>query len=185
MALSCDPQLLIADEPTTALDVTTQAQMQMIFQDPFSSLNPRMTLFEVVSEPMVVNPHAAGPDGASRAGREAPVAHDLSVVKHISDRVAVMYVDRAGGGDREPDPVLDAEATWQRCEVERLPAAAGSRGARVRSVRRGRRWPRPGATGRQRGGSKRSRRSIRFRRWPNARGAMARTTNACERTVIC
>ena len=94
MALSCDPQLLIADEPTTALDVTTQAQMQMIFQDPFSSLNPRMTPFEVVSEPMVVNPHAAGPDGASRAGREAPVAHDLSVVKHIIDRVPVMYVGK-------------------------------------------------------------------------------------------
>ena len=30
-------------------------QMQMIFQDPFSSLNPRMTLFDIVSEPMLVN----------------------------------------------------------------------------------------------------------------------------------
>ena len=78
--------------------------MQMIFQDPFSSLNPRMTLFEVVSEPMVVNPHAAGPDGASRAGREAPVAHDLSVVKHISDRVAVMYVGKLLSAVPKPDP---------------------------------------------------------------------------------
>ena len=30
-------------------------QMQMIFQDPFSSLNPRMTLFDIISEPLLVN----------------------------------------------------------------------------------------------------------------------------------
>jgi len=138
-------------------------QMQMIFQDPFSSLNPRMTLFDIVGEPLLVNgvhsyqerldrvsellrlvglraeymrryPHAFSGGQRQRIGiaralalnpslvaADEPVsaldvsvqaqilnlmldlqqrlnltflfvAHDLSVVKHISDRVAVMYV---------------------------------------------------------------------------------------------
>ena len=139
--------------------------MQMIFQDPFSSLNPRMTLLDIVGEPLVVNgmgnrrqreervaellslvglrpefmrrfPHAFSGGQRQRIGiaralalhprlivADEPVsaldvsvqaqvlnllldlqaslgltylfvAHDLSVVKHISDRVAVMYVGR-------------------------------------------------------------------------------------------
>jgi peptide/nickel transport system ATP-binding protein len=140
-------------------------QMQMIFQDPFSSLNPRMTLLDIVGEPLLVNgmsnrqermdrvaellrlvglrseymrryPHAFSGGqrqriGIARALALSPnlvvadepvsaldvsvqaqilnlllelqerlgltylfVAHDLSVVKHISERVAVMYVGR-------------------------------------------------------------------------------------------
>src|SRR6266568_4188906 len=140
-------------------------EMQMIFQDPYASLNPRMTLLDIVSEPMEVHgvsnrrqrvervaellglvglrpeymrcyPHAFSGGqrqriGIARALALEPrlvvadeavsaldvsvqaqilnlllelqerlgltylfVAHDLSVVKHISDRVAVMYVGR-------------------------------------------------------------------------------------------
>src|ERR1700704_4529864 len=140
-------------------------QMQMIFQDPFSSLNPRMTLLDIVGEPLLVNgvtdrteridrvaellrlvglrpeymrryPPAfsggqrqrigiaralaldprlvvadeagAAPDGSvhaqnvnllldlqDRLGLSMLfVAHDLGVVRHVSDRVAVMYVGR-------------------------------------------------------------------------------------------
>jgi len=140
-------------------------QMQMIFQDPFSSLNPRMTLLDIVGEPLFVHgvgnlqertdrvvemlrlvglrpeymrryPHAFSGGQRQRIGiaralalnprlvvADEPVsaldvsvqaqilnlllelqerlgltylfvAHDLSVVKHISERVAVMYVGR-------------------------------------------------------------------------------------------
>jgi peptide/nickel transport system ATP-binding protein len=140
-------------------------QMQMIFQDPYSSLNPRMTLFDIVGEPLLVNgmknrkertervaellrlvglrpefmqrfPHAFSGGQRQRIGiaralalhprlvvADEPVsaldvsvqaqilnlmldlqkrlnltylfvAHNLSVVKHICDRVAVMYVGK-------------------------------------------------------------------------------------------
>jgi oligopeptide/dipeptide ABC transporter ATP-binding protein len=138
-------------------------ELQYIFQDPFSSLNPRMTVFDLVSEPLVINKIASGselddrveqmlirvglrPDhlrryphafsggqrqriGIARALSVTPrliiadepvsaldvsvqaqvvnlmselqaefdltylfVAHDLSIIEHISDRVAVMYL---------------------------------------------------------------------------------------------
>lgn len=138
-------------------------QMQIIFQDPFSSLNPRMTVMDIISEPLVVNGVAQGDElksqvrqlleavglraqhmnrypyafsggqrqriGIARALALRPklivcdepvsaldvsiqaqtlnlledlqkdfgltylfIAHDLSVVEHISDRVAVMYL---------------------------------------------------------------------------------------------
>ncbi len=167
-------QILFRGNSGTVVDVTRlskaqlhplRRQMQMIFQDPFSSLNPRRTLFDIVAEPLVANkigtrqeqvervaellrmvglrpeymrryPHAFSGGqrqriGIARALAVSPslivadepvsaldvsvqaqilnlllalqkqlgltylfVAHDLSVVKHVSDRVAVMYVGR-------------------------------------------------------------------------------------------
>ena len=66
MALSCDPALLIADEPTTALDVTIQAQILELMRD----LRDRTQAGIVL------------------------VTHDLGVVADIADRIAVMYSGR-------------------------------------------------------------------------------------------
>ena len=63
MALSCDPKLLIADEPTTALDVTTQAQILDLMKD----------LKERTSASILF------------------ITHDLGVISDMADRVAVMY----------------------------------------------------------------------------------------------
>jgi peptide/nickel transport system ATP-binding protein len=63
MALACEPELLVADEPTTALDVTIQAQILELIAD----LQQRLGLAVVL------------------------ITHDLGVVAGLCDRVAVMY----------------------------------------------------------------------------------------------
>jgi peptide/nickel transport system ATP-binding protein len=67
MALSCNPALLIADEPTTALDVTTQAQILDLIR----------RLMEAHGSSVIL------------------ITHDMGVVSEIADRVLVMYAGRA------------------------------------------------------------------------------------------
>ena len=66
MALACNPKLLIADEPTTALDVTIQAQILELLND----LRKQRDLAVLL------------------------ITHDLGVVAEVADRVAVMYTGR-------------------------------------------------------------------------------------------
>jgi len=66
MALSCQPKLLIADEPTTALDVTIQAQVLQLLKEIQREMGMAVML----------------------------ITHDLGVVAEIADRVAVMYAGR-------------------------------------------------------------------------------------------
>ena len=72
MALACDPKLLIADEPTTALDVTLQAQILNLMHELKAAIGAAIIL----------------------------ITHDLGIVAEVCDEVAVMYageiVERAG-----------------------------------------------------------------------------------------
>jgi oligopeptide/dipeptide ABC transporter ATP-binding protein len=66
IALACDPQLLIADEPTTALDVTIQAQILDLLRAMQAELGMSILL----------------------------ITHDLGVIAEMSDHVAVMYASK-------------------------------------------------------------------------------------------
>ena len=66
MALSCDPKLLIADEPTTALDVTIQAQILELLGELEEDFDMSIMM----------------------------ITHDLGVIAEISDRIAVMYAGK-------------------------------------------------------------------------------------------
>jgi peptide/nickel transport system ATP-binding protein len=203
-------QILLAEGGKT-VDVATiprsalrplRRQMQMIFQDPFSSLNPRMTLLDIVGEPLLVHgvgnpqertdrvvellrlvglrpeymrryPHAFSGGqrqriGIARALALSPrlivadepvsaldvsvqaqilnlllelqerlgltvlfVAHDLSVVKHISERVAVMYVGRIV----ETAPAEELFASPQHPYTEALMSSVPIPDPRLRSER--------------------------------------------------
>jgi oligopeptide/dipeptide ABC transporter ATP-binding protein len=90
MALSCYPQLLIADEPTTALDVTVEAQMLALIKDLQAEFNMAMMY----------------------------ISHDLAVVGQVSDEVMVMYlgviVEQASRDEVFDDPLHPyTRALWR------------------------------------------------------------------------
>jgi peptide/nickel transport system ATP-binding protein len=108
MALSCNPSLLIADEPTTALDVTIQAQILERIRELRDETGAAVIL----------------------------VTHDLGVVADIADRIAVMYAGRIVEQGTLDDIFYDPQHpyTWgllgsitrvDRPRPDRLPAIAG------------------------------------------------------------
>jgi peptide/nickel transport system ATP-binding protein len=109
MALALEPELLIADEPTTALDVTIQAQILELLRD----LNRQRNLATIL------------------------ITHDLGVVAEIADRVLVMYAGKVVEQGTLDEIFFDPQHpyTWgllgsltrlDRPRPQRLPQIAGS-----------------------------------------------------------
>ena len=106
IALACDPKLLIADEPTTALDVTIQAQILELVRK----------LRQEVGMSMIW------------------ITHDLGVVAGIADRVIVMYagliVEHAAVGDLYANP----KHPYTKALLETLPSLDEERAERLKSI---------------------------------------------------
>lgn len=107
MALMCGPALIIADEPTTALDVTTQSQIL----DLLRSLQREFHMAVIL------------------------ITHDLGVVAHFSDRVSVMYageiVEQASTDDLLVRPMHPYTSALLDC----IPVPGSSRhGGKLRSI---------------------------------------------------
>jgi oligopeptide/dipeptide ABC transporter ATP-binding protein len=96
MALACSPDLLIADEPTTALDVTIQAQILELLRD----LQQRLGLALLL------------------------ITHDLGVVAEMGDRVAVMYAGRLVEEAAVVDLFADPKHPYTRALLGSIPGGA-------------------------------------------------------------
>jgi oligopeptide/dipeptide ABC transporter ATP-binding protein len=90
MALACRPKLLIADEPTTALDVTVQAQVLELVRDLRARLGMAVLL----------------------------ITHDLGVVAETADRIVVMYAGRKVEEGPVTDLFADAKHPYTRGLIE-------------------------------------------------------------------
>ena len=104
MSLACEPALVIADEPTTALDVTIQAQILELLRD----LQKRMGLALVL------------------------ITHDLGVVAEMGDRVAVMYAGRIVEEAPVRTLFADPKHPYTRGLMASIPG--GAPGTRLRAI---------------------------------------------------
>ena len=106
MALSCRPQLLIADEPTTALDVTTQAQILRLLYDLQGEFNMAI-LF---------------------------ITHDLSVVSQFADRVVVMYLGEVVESADVITLFEAPKHPYTKALLNSIPRTGAGRGQRLQSI---------------------------------------------------
>ncbi|MHC4982682.1 MAG: ABC transporter ATP-binding protein [Planctomycetota bacterium] len=106
MALACRPQLLIADEPTTALDVTIQAQVLRLIKDLQSGFGTSVLY----------------------------ITHDLGVVAQIADAVAVMYLGRIVERGGVAEVLKRPRHPYTRSLLKSLPGIRETRG-RLESIK--------------------------------------------------
>ncbi|WP_298294289.1 ABC transporter ATP-binding protein [uncultured Litoreibacter sp.] len=107
MALSCQPRLLIADEPTTALDVTTQAQILDLIAELQEELSMGVML----------------------------ITHDLGVVAEVAEDVAVMYMGRVVEKGDVYSIFENPQHPYTQALLESVPHIGGTRRARLPAIR--------------------------------------------------
>jgi len=107
MAIACRPSLLIADEPTTALDVTTQAQILDLIQSMQQELGMAVML----------------------------ITHDLGVVAEVADDVAVMYLGRVAESADVDTIFHDPRHPYTRALLRSIPRAEGAIRERLNPIR--------------------------------------------------
>ena len=97
MALACGPEVLIADEPTTALDLTVQAQILDLFLELRNKFNMSIIY----------------------------VTHDLGVVSEIADRIVVMYAGRIMEKGNREEILTNPRHPYTKGLMECLPSSRG------------------------------------------------------------
>jgi oligopeptide/dipeptide ABC transporter ATP-binding protein len=107
MALCCDPKLIIADEPTTALDVTIQAQILELMKD----LTRRLGVALIV------------------------ITHNLGIVARYADRVNVMYAGKIIESGPAADIYHDPQHPYTLALLRSVPRMDQPRRARLDPVR--------------------------------------------------
>ena len=106
MALACRPKLIIADEPTTALDVTVQAQILALLKELTREANSALIL----------------------------ITHDLGVVARYADRVAVMYAGRIVETASATDLYAAPRHPYTQGLMASIPGVEGSIGHRLKTI---------------------------------------------------
>ena len=106
MALSCAPKLLIADEPTTALDVTVQAQILDLLQRLRRDFGSAIVF----------------------------ITHDMGVIAEIADRVLVMYAGRVVERAPKRELFLNPRHPYTRALLQSIPPISGERPKRLKSI---------------------------------------------------
>ncbi len=106
MALACEPALLIADEPTTALDVTVQAQILHLIKRLQREHNTALLL----------------------------ITHDLALVSQISDRIAVMYAGQIVETPASKTLFAELRHPYTRALLASTPGAASGHKQRLASI---------------------------------------------------
>ncbi|MDE2831184.1 MAG: ABC transporter ATP-binding protein [Gemmatimonadota bacterium] len=107
MALSCRPALLIADEPTTALDVTIQAQILDLMRDLQDEFQMSIML----------------------------ITHDLGVVAEMADEVAVMYMGRIVEHAATEEIFENPKHPYTQALMESIPGMIRARKTRLQTIR--------------------------------------------------
>ncbi|MEH0070479.1 ABC transporter ATP-binding protein [Pannonibacter sp. Pt2-lr] len=106
LALACDPALLIADEPTTALDVTTEAQILELLKQLQEELNMAIVF----------------------------ITHNFGVVADIADRVAVMYLGRVVETGTVDEIFYEPKHPYTQALLQSIPRLGKSHGRRLRTI---------------------------------------------------